>query len=779
MPDVIPPFEAKLTRIFRRIIAHRRLIIIIYALLLPPSVWLALRVQQDNSLDRLVVQSDPTYIANKRFEQVFGHGEYVLILAEAQDPFAPETLKQFDQLELAVGKIPRVNANSGLSVFKRVKGGFDGSPEAAAAFKKFITGSELFKKQGLVAEHMLALPLFLDVRTTEQRTEVIEGIDRALAPFEKNPAPLTAIRKVGQPYVNAYLDNDTRTSGYKYFPLFMLFVIVLNWLLYRSFRALTAFVLTLGVCAAMTVGFVGLTGGTFTIVSSLVPMTILITTTATLVYLHSRYVEVDDDVEDIEEHQAHALANKFVAATASIFATAVGFAALAVSEIRPIRELGLWVAAGLVITWITVFTLFPALQRALNTPTEKERKTAGQWFAKFVMWLPGWSYRWRWVLVPGSLVLCGVGAVALFGIPGVIKPMELQTNAVEYIPHESQLYKDTKRLEEQISGLSITEVWLRGKPGTVSDAPVLRGLQHFSDSLEADKQIGTVIGPTTMLRTLRYVSGKGDKLPEDDDALEEVGGTLETLLPKEQMLQSFVNKQLGQTHLSVITKTVDYQGFIALDKTLRTKWQEAVQRDPALKDFEMEIVGLAPLQAKISQLLVPTLTQSFGLTVVIIFVAFLLVFRSGPARLMAMIPSLFAILVMFAIMRLFHMNLNVATILIASTVLGTSENDQIHFFYHFQEARNAGQTTEQALRHTLSIAGRAIFFATIINAGGFLAFAFSTLPPVRQFGILSAIAFLLSMIADFTALPAALWMVFRERPDEVNAARSAAKSKLR
>jgi predicted RND superfamily exporter protein len=36
---------------------------------------------------------------------------------------------------------------------------------------------------------------------------------------------------------------------------------------------------------------------------------------------------------------------------------------------------------------------------------------------------------------------------------------------------------------------------------------------------------------------------------------------------------------------------------------------------------------------------------------------------------------------------------------------------------------------------------------------------------MRQFGILSALAFLLSMVADFTALPAALWMIFRERPD--------------
>src|SRR5262245_55054486 len=143
--------------------------------------------------------------------------------------------------------------------------------------------------------------------------------------------------------------------------------------------------------------------------------------------------------------------------------------------------------------------------------------------------------------------------------------------------------------------------------------------------------------------------------------------------------------------------------------------------------------------------------------------AFLVVFRNGAARLMAMIPSLFAILTMFLVMRLTGMMLNIATILIASTVLGTSENDQIHFFYHFLEGRRGG-TVEQALTHTLMIAGRAIFFATIINAGGFLAFVGGELPPIRQFGVLAALAFVLSMIADFTALPAALWILLRERP---------------
>src|SRR4029077_4949935 len=105
-------------------------------------------------------------------------------------------------------------------------------------------------------------------------------------------------------------------------------------------------------------------------------------------------------------------------------------------------------------------------------------------------------------------------------------------------------------------------------------------------------------------------------------------------------------------------------------------------------------------------------------------------------------------------------------ILIASGVLGGSEKGQIHFVYHFKEERR-GATTEQALRHALFVARRAILFATLINAGRFLALALSGLPPMRQFGIVSASAFLLSIVASVTALPAALWIFFREAPDRL------------
>jgi predicted RND superfamily exporter protein len=175
------------------------------------------------------------------------------------------------------------------------------------------------------------------------------------------------------------------------------------------------------------------------------------------------------------------------------------------------------------------------------------------------------------------------------------------------------------------------------------------------------------------------------------------------------------------------------------------------------------VVGESLLQAKVGASLVPTLTESFALTAALIFAAFLFVFRSPTARLMAMIPSLFAILCTFLVLRLLGGSLNVATILIATTVLGTTENDQIHFFHHLQEGEGPAGL-DGALRHALRVSGRAILFATLINAAGFLGLAFSNFPPLRQFGLETAGAFLLAMLADFTALPAALWIVRRERP---------------
>jgi uncharacterized protein len=756
-----------LDRLWAWIIAHRWLVIAIYAVLLPPAAYYALGVGQDNSIERLVVTTDPDYLETRRFQQAFGSGEYAVLVLEAEDPLAPEVLGRLGRMEAELSKVPKVYASSVLTAFRRVRAGFDPGDRAAVdEFGRFATKTSLFRRQGLIGDHFLTLPLALDVQSHVERDELLARIDAAVERAGGGGPPLRGIRKVGQPYVTTYLGRATRDSAARGAVLFVALAVGLLVFLYRSWRTLLAFAIALGACLALSVGYVGFTRGTFTIVSPMVPMSILITATSSLVYLHSRFVERPAGTSVIR-HQIFALSNKFVAVTASLFATAVGFAALGVSNIRPIRELGIWVAVGLVCTWVVVFTLFPALQAVLRTPTVQERRTAAPWFARVVDWVPRASYRWRWPLVAGAVCLTLGGAVALFGLPGLLPPARMHASPEDYMNRRSHAYQDLERSRAALPGLSITQVWLRGRVGCVSEPEVLTGLYRFQRALESERDVGSVVGVPTVLRVMRYLGGQGDGWPSDDpEALEDLAADLEQMAKNEPSLRRFVgDSSLSQTYLAVVTPGSDTASLGRVEAEIRRHWQEISRQSPALSALDLRIVGQSRLQAKVEDNLVPTLVNSFAITVGIILAAFVLVFRSGLARVMALIPSLFSIMVMFGVMRLGGVALNVATILIASTILGASENDQIHFFYHFLEKRRS-DSVHASLRHALLIAGRPIFFASIINAGGFLAFASADLPPIREFGILASTALAVAALANFTVLPAALWILLGAKPED-------------
>ncbi|HET8722630.1 MAG TPA: MMPL family transporter [Anaeromyxobacteraceae bacterium] len=757
-----------LERVFRRIVALRWPILAVYAVLVPLAVMLALRIPSEGAIDRLIVPTDPDYLATRAFQKVFPEGQVVMLLLEADDPWAPGVLSQVTALEERLGRIPGVHPVSGLDVFRRVRPGFTPDAASAAAYKEFATGTDILRRQGLVGDRFQTVVAGFG-GTAKERAGTLAAIEREIGP----PGPgVKAIRKVGAPFVEAWIEHESGSASARYFPLFGAFVVVIALFLYRSWRSLLAVLLALGASVALGVGAGSLLGFSFTVVSALVPLTVMVTTLATLVYLHSRFVDQPEGTE-VDAHQVFALANKFLPVTASTVAAVLGFGALAVSRIRPVREMGVWTAAGLGLGWVAAFTLFPALQKVLRTPTGRTVAIRTRFYDRLADALPGFTYRHRWLLVVGSLAVSAAGAVGLFGLPGVIAPMRVGVDSLDYVDPDLDIHRDMVWFRDHVAGLNVARVWVRTPPGGAVDPEFLRGIDRFTTAVEALPGVSGVVGPSTFLRMRRYMAGQGDRLPQTPEAFEAAAADVEQLLLTEGDLRAFLDAgTLANAQLTVIFAGVEEKEFHALSAAIHRAWEATTHGDPAFRGVEMQVVGESLLQAKVGASLVPTLTESFALTAGLIFLAFLFVFRSPSARLMAMIPSVFAILATFLGMRLLGASLNVATILIATTVLGTTENDQIHFFYHLQEGRQEGRGFEDALRYTLRVSGRAIVFATLINAAGFLALSVSNFPPLRQFGVITSAAFLLSMVADFTALPASLWLVSRTRPAGTSSTRS-------
>jgi len=700
------PTSGAVVRFFLGVLHARRCIVAAFALAAAAGVVGALHVPEDSAIDSLVVPSDPVAHATREFERLFPEGEHALLLLDAGDA------RSADALARKLATIPGVEA-------QRLPG------------------------------PLLGIGIELRTAASDERDRALSAIDSAAASFTAPHGPFTAIHRVGSPWIDAWLEHATAKAEARVMPLFGLFLMALILALYRSWRTLAAIVATLGAVLAVAMGLAALFGWSHTVVSALVPLTVMVTTTATLVYLHSRYIEHDEsgsmhsracgvpDVAELRstgyeclaEHHARALANKLVPCTASMLATAVGFAALAISDIRPIREMGLWTASGLFVAWLGCFLLFPALQSLFNTPLKAERAPAGRWYPHFIdRWVPI-TRRHRRPFVLATLLVSACGAAALFGVRGVLAPLPLETDALAYIDPNLPIAQDTRAFEKQ-SGLAVLDLWLRFPPGEALSPARLAAVGRLMHALERDPRITEVDGPA------------------------EADGRAEA---------SAANQTTVNLRIEVRGRDNAFAPAESMPEYIERTFHAAQLADPRLRDVRGQVVGRSAVAARISLELVPTLVQSFALTAGVIFCVFLLVFRSASARLMAMIPSVFAILAAFLVMRASGMSLNIATILIGSTVLGATENDQVHFFYHFQEARAAASTTAEALRHAFRVAGRPIVFATFINAAGFSALAFSDLPPMREFGIVSASAFLLALAADFTALPAALWILDRSR----------------
>ena len=753
---------SRLERLLAAIIRRRWIVISVWLALVPPAIWLALQLPSDGAIDRLVVESDPDVVLTRSFQKIFPEGKQAVLLFEAADPFTAAAVSELAALEDGLGKVPGVITFSALSIFRRTTPDLT-APGFAQRYQAFATGTDLFRRQGLVGDHHTSLAVTFEAKSPHDRDVKLTEIDQVLATV-KYPT-LGPVHRVGEPYVEQWLETETTASSIRYFPLFGAFVVLLVLALYRSWRALLAILITLGVTVVLSMGLGKLFGFSLTIVSELVPLVVLVTATATLVYLHSRYIQQPPGVP-LEEHHVVALANKTLPVSASVLAALLGFAALAVSQIRPIREMGVWTAAGLALSWLTAFTLFPALQRVLRAPTRQGLTPAGKLYVRFADAIPRFTYRFRWLILALTAAIAAAGGVALFGFPGVVTPMRMEVDGTEYLDPDLPLRKDMATYEKAIAGLAQVRVWVKVDEGTVTEPAVLQALDRYSTAIGAEPGVSSVIGPTTLLRMRRYLGGQGDVLPADPEAFAAVTADFEQLLLTEKEMRGFIDVgSMSQAQVMVITARGDAAAFDVMRGRLEALWKAEQARTPELAKSTVSVVGQSIMQAKIAAHLVPTLTESFGLTAALIFLTFLAVFRSGAARVMAMVPSVFAILATFLVMRLTGIPLNVATILIATTVLGTTENDQVHFFHHYQEAKKDGASAERAMLHTLHVSGHAIIYATLINASGFLALAFSHLPPMRQFGLVTSIAFAFSMIADFTALPAALWIVMREKPE--------------
>jgi predicted RND superfamily exporter protein len=166
----------------------------------------------------------------------------------------------------------------------------------------------------------------------------------------------------------------------------------------------------------------------------------------------------------------------------------------------------------------------------------------------------------------------------------------------------------------------------------------------------------------------------------------------------------------------------------------------------------------------IGDLVLSNQVSSFSTAFLTIFAVIFLFVRSLPLGLLGMIPNVFPVLAILGLMGWVGIDLDVATAMIASIVLGVSVDDTMYFLQNYAEARGRGATVRDAVTHTIAVAGKPALFCAALLALGFFVLGLSSFRSLAVFGLLSGSAVLLAAGTELLLLPALLALGFgRER----------------
>ncbi|MFM7107478.1 MAG: MMPL family transporter, partial [Planctomycetaceae bacterium] len=172
--------------------------------------------------------------------------------------------------------------------------------------------------------------------------------------------------------------------------------------------------------------------------------------------------------------------------------------------------------------------------------------------------------------------------------------------------------------------------------------------------------------------------------------------------------------------------------------------------------WRFELAGMSVVTARNLRQLVADLGSSLLLEVVVIAAILAVAFRSPLAGVVSMIPNLFPLAVIAALLVVTGRSLTPATVIVFNVCLGLAVDDTVHLLAALARHRREGVSTAAAVRRAVAEMGNAVVIGGVVLGVGFATVTASSVPSLAGFGLLACAAVVAATIAELAFLPALL-----------------------
>jgi len=723
-----------------RVLAWRRQILAVAGLLALALAPGPLRLETDNSPRTFFLHGSPRVERYRELQGLFGGDEALRIVLQGDGLWTRDGLAWLERLEEAAGKLPGVEGTSSLASVGRPARDLGLAPWPPAdpeAFRQRSRSDPLARRLGWIdADGQLATVLLrLAPGPHEEQRRLLRALEDLLA----SPPPGLAAEIVGLAVLERALDGSSREIGQRYFPLLILFTVVLLAAIFRDPRYLAPPLAFVAIGELLVLGPMGYLGVRLNLVLSILPPLLFVIGVATAVHVLLAFRQRTGSGLSPQEAVAEVYQDKGWAILWTGITTLIGFGSLAASPVAAVRDLGLWSAIGVAGMTLTAFTLYPALLvswagSGRRGPARRRlEKTVRRWGRAGA---EGAARRRRPLLAALALVAAG----AAFGLPR----LRVETNALTYLPAHHPARAGIEGLEARGVGTAMVELilTLSEQGGDFRDPEKTGRLTELSRRLGREPEVYAAVSAGDVLAALqRFLEAVPGGLP----AL--LRGPVET--SAESALSPFLSPDRRTARITLFTPVFGYDRLRPVEAVALTAAGEI------FPEARAEVSGQFPLLLEAQHRLLGTLGISLSVTLLCVAGIFRFLLGSTRLTLLALVPNLWPVLGVLGAMGWFEIPLDIATVMVASVLLGLAVDDTIHTLGHFRELAPRRGLLE-AVAGTLEMTAPAYLLTGVILGAGFGVCALSGFAPTARFGLLSAGGIALAVLGDLFLLPALL-----------------------
>jgi uncharacterized protein len=717
------------------------------------------RLEVDTGIDSLIPADDPARQVYQKVMGEFGTDNKTIVYIKDNNLWTPEKLIKLEQLHLALEKIDGVTRVDGLFSLHTVHG-IDGKIISRPVLRSAPQTQEeaLSAKQSALANPLYignyfsndgnVTAMIVSVTDVDDKNNFSRLIYQALQEqIDIQRSEYEYITQVGPPRINAELKQSLYDDFMLLGPLSAAILVLSILLFMRSWLSAMVPLVTSLITIIWTFGMLGWLGIPLNILSAMIPSLIIVIGSTEDTHLMAAFFRGLDVNANSESSKKDAL--KYMAKhiglplVLTVLTTALGFASNLFSNIGLIQHFSIAATFAMLANGIITVLVLPLMLFLFgankNTSLVKEKET--NTLPNRVMRL----FRYSQDHFP-IMTLVMTTALCVFFVFQAAK-LYVTNDPLSYFQNDRPLIQDVKRIHEDLAGVKIFFISLESKNAKAFQQP--QNIQKLSDIQDFLKRQGVYDRSISLADHLKFINrefrniGTEGSVPETQKLVAQY-----LMFFHRSDLDSYVSHDYSRANIVVRHNITD-------SHTLNKYIHELEEVMDTIIDSDMKafVVSENLMVNHAAESLMVAQVKALLVLLTLIFLIMSAMFTSFKGGLIALVPAIIPITLMFGIMGLLEIPLNPGTAMVAVIAIGIAIDGTIHLLARYNELCRRSSDYVGAVNTAVREEATPLIVSSLALALGFGVLIFSNFTIVAQFGALAGLTMLFSIFANLLITP--------------------------